>query len=86
MSTELRVLIAEDDPHIRDGLRELLESEGYDVDSAADGDEALAFWEETGPDLIILDVMMPKKKRLRRLPYHTQAGPEDPDHHAYGQG
>ena len=57
----MKVLIAEDDPLIRQGLCELLEDEGYTVVAAADGLEALELFAQENPDFICLDVMMPGK-------------------------
>ena len=56
-----RVLAAEDDAAILTGLVDLLEQEGFSVDTAFDGAEALAKWSAARPDLILLDVMMPEK-------------------------
>lgn len=53
--------MAEDDPHIRTGLTDTLESEGYQVIGADDGNEALDAFERETPDLVLLDVMMPGK-------------------------
>jgi DNA-binding response OmpR family regulator len=53
-----KILIADDNPEIREVLGILLKSEGYDVIEAVDGDDAVLKAEEA-PDLIILDVMMP---------------------------
>jgi len=53
--------VAEDDPHIRTGLTDTLESEGYQVIGADDGNEALDLFERETPDLVLLDVMMPGK-------------------------
>jgi CheY-like chemotaxis protein len=53
-----RILVVDDDPDFVRAARIVLEREGYTVDSAADGDEALARIAECRPDLIILDVMM----------------------------
>jgi len=53
------ILVAEDDIHIRLGLTDTLESEGYEVIAAGDGREALKVFEQTSPDLVLLDVMMP---------------------------
>jgi DNA-binding response OmpR family regulator len=59
----MNVLIAEDDPHIREGLVEILEAEGYRVTTAADGRAALQHWHTrqgaTRPDFVLLDIMMP---------------------------
>lgn len=53
-----RILFADDDGEIREVVRILLEGEGYHVDEAADGAEAVAMADDSY-DLIILDVMMP---------------------------
>ena len=54
------ILIAEDDPNILLSLRYLLERAGHGVRTATDGEAALAAVRERAPDLILLDVMMPK--------------------------
>ncbi|TBL70907.1 response regulator transcription factor [Paenibacillus thalictri] len=56
----IKILIADDEPNIRDVCMRYLEREGYRVLTAEDGEEALRVWREEAPDLIILDVMMPK--------------------------
>ncbi|MEL6611339.1 MAG: response regulator transcription factor [Bacteroidota bacterium] len=53
------ILIVEDEPAMRDGLRDNLEFEGYDVDTANDGEAGLAALRSTRYDLCLLDVMMP---------------------------
>ena len=55
------ILVAEDDIHIRTGLTDTLESEGYQVIEADDGNEALNAFKQETPDLVLLDVMMPGK-------------------------
>lgn len=55
-----RVLIIEDDPDIRAAIGEALAAEGYDVEGAADGLEGLAAAREHAPNLILLDLMMPR--------------------------
>ncbi len=54
------VLIAEDEPHIVESLSFILSREGFDVTSAADGEAAFQSLSENCPDLMILDVMLPK--------------------------
>ena len=54
------VLIVDDDPGLRAFVRARLELEGYAVREAASADEGLAALEEGAPDLILLDVMMPR--------------------------
>ena len=53
------VLVVDDDPPIRRMLQRTLASEGYRVEAAADGGEALAAVERSVPDLLVLDVAMP---------------------------
>lgn len=53
------IIVADDEPAIREGLSALLESEGYSVRTAADGKEAVRLHGERRPDLVLLDVMMP---------------------------
>ncbi|MCG8683518.1 MAG: response regulator transcription factor [Desulfobacterales bacterium] len=55
------ILVAEDDIHIRTGLTDTLESEGYKVIQVGDGQKALEKFELERPDLVLLDVMMPEK-------------------------
>lgn len=67
------ILIVDDYADIRDTLRYILEAAGYDVATAADGLDALKKLEEISPDLIIMDMMMPRMdgyqfiQELRRL-------------------
>jgi two-component system OmpR family response regulator len=54
-----KILIVDDDPHIRELARVFLKNEGYDTDEASDGLEALSKLETTKIDLVVLDIMMP---------------------------
>jgi two-component system alkaline phosphatase synthesis response regulator PhoP len=56
-----RVLLVEDEAALRLGLSDRLESEGYEVAAAADGEEGFALAREGAFDLIVLDVMLPGK-------------------------
>ncbi|WP_203247455.1 response regulator transcription factor [Sporosarcina beigongshangi] len=56
---KFKVLVADDDQDIRDGIEIYLKNEGYDVLKAADGQEALALLEANEVHLLILDIMMP---------------------------
>lgn len=56
-----KILIADDEPDILEIIQYNLEREGYDASTAKDGDEALVKAKQLQPDLIILDIMMPKK-------------------------
>ena len=56
----MRILVADDEPHIRELVRLYLSKEGYDVEFAANGPEALEKALRLQPDLVVLDLMMPK--------------------------
>lgn len=60
MSSGKRILVVEDDPSISMGLQMNLEAEGYLVELAEDGEHGLRRAREFKPDLIVLDVMLPK--------------------------
>lgn len=55
----MKILIAEDELYIREGLRDLLEGEGYITVLAEDGNRALEMFESEQPDLVLLDIMIP---------------------------
>lgn len=69
----MKILIAEDDTHTREALREVLSMEGYEVITASDGLQAVDFFRASRPDFVCLDVMMPGQngyevcKQIRRL-------------------
>ncbi|MCI7642873.1 MAG: response regulator transcription factor [Lentisphaeria bacterium] len=56
----VKILLAEDDQNIRSGLKDALELEEFEVIEAGDGVAALATYESAAPDLILLDIMMPR--------------------------
>jgi two-component system response regulator MprA len=58
--TRPRVLVVDDDKAVRESLRRSLEFNGYDVSLAADGAEALATLGSAHPDVVVMDVMMPR--------------------------
>jgi DNA-binding response OmpR family regulator len=68
-----QILVVDDDPTLRETLGEVLTDEGYDVQTAADGHEALERLRDWSADLVIIDVMMPvmdafafRSEQLRR--------------------
>ncbi len=56
----MKILIAEDEPSLRENLQWMLELEGFEVLAASDGREALALVGAHKPDLVLTDVMMPE--------------------------
>ncbi|WP_339712260.1 phosphate regulon transcriptional regulator PhoB [uncultured Sneathiella sp.] len=72
----MKILVVEDEPAMVELLRYNLESEGFDVATAHDGDEAMLALEEEQPDMLLLDWMLPKVsgieicRRLRRDQRH----------------
>ena len=69
---EKRILLVDDDREIVESMRIALEAEGYEILVARDGNQGLAMAEREDPDLVILDMMMPKRsgflvlEKLRR--------------------
>lgn len=60
MNTPIKVLVVDDDQNIRDSILELLTLEGYQVDSAANGKEALEKLSSLKPDVVLTDYLMPE--------------------------
>ncbi|MYK74531.1 MAG: response regulator transcription factor, partial [Acidimicrobiaceae bacterium] len=54
------MLVVDDEPSYREGLQVALGAEGFVVDVAADGEEALAMFEALEPEIVLLDVMLPR--------------------------
>ena len=71
-ATGKRILLVDDDTEIVDSMKIALESKGYQIIVARDGNQGLALAEREDPDLMILDMMMPKRsgflvlEKLRR--------------------
>lgn len=62
-----RVLVVDDDEQVRGLLRKELASAGYDVEVAADGDEAIRLQRSKPSDVVILDMYMPEKEGVETL-------------------
>ncbi len=60
-TSDKRILLVDDDAEIIESLRFALEAKGYDVLVARDGNQGLAMAEREDPDLVVLDMMMPKR-------------------------
>jgi DNA-binding response OmpR family regulator len=60
MGTSAKILVVDDDPDMRETLQMILESAGYAVVMAEDGEHCLSKLKEEQPDLLILDLLMPR--------------------------
>ena len=76
-----RILVVEDDQFLRELYQELLSDEGYNVEVSANGEDGLTNMRNGGYDLVLLDIMLPKKDgldiltELRANPPTKQNGP-----------
>jgi len=74
LSSQPCVLIVEDHDSLRLLLRQMLENQSYHVEEAADGVQALVIFQQSHPDIVLLDVMLPDLdgfevcRQLRQLP------------------
>lgn len=74
-----KILVVEDDQLLREFYQELLTSEGYLADAAPDGESALAKIQNQEYDLILLDIMLPKKDGVEILRELKTKGPKKKD-------
>ena len=58
---DTKILVIEDEVALSDTIRAYFETEGYDVKVAADGSEGISFFKMYDPDIVILDITLPKK-------------------------
>lgn len=81
MATGEKILVVEDDFVLKDLYVELLTDEGYEVDSAVDGEEGLEKIQRGGWDLVLLDIILPKidglqiMERIKKSPPKEKNGP-----------
>ena len=90
-----KVLIIDDDHEIVSSVRAVLEAKGYRIVTASDGNAGLAAYERENPDLIVVDMMMPKKsgflviekikRRSEKLPMIMITANEGSRHRAYAE-
>ncbi len=76
--TGKRILVVDDDRAVRDSLRRSLQFNGYEVETAADGAEALARVPSVRPDAIVMDVLMPRLDGLETTRALRHAGSQLP--------
>ena len=75
MPSKKSILVIDDDPDVVASIRMILESAGYAVDSALDGDTGLAKMRAAKPDMVILDVMMRKETEGFHVSYEIKNDP-----------
>lgn len=63
----IRVLVVDDDPSLRETVRDRLVFQGWDIHTASDGREALGLVARTTPDVVLLDIYMPRMDGLTTL-------------------
>jgi two-component system response regulator AtoC len=78
MAERFRVLVIDDDPGIRDYLETLASRQGYDVVAVGDGEEALSTLDQSRPDIVTLDAVLPGMDGLEILRHLKQRLPEVP--------
>lgn len=74
-----KILVVEDEVYLRDLYVDILKKEGYNVDFAAEGEEALAKMKAGGYDLVLLDIMLPKMDGIQILKKLKQEKPQKPN-------
>lgn len=74
-----RILVVEDDLFLRELYSDILTQEGYKVESAQDGEEALGKIKVGGYDLILLDIIMPKMDGLEVMRQIQTTPPQNPN-------
>jgi CheY-like chemotaxis protein len=63
----MRILVADDDEAVRTATSQILQDEGYEVATAADGDELLRKYREQRADLVLCDLFMPGKDGIQAI-------------------
>ena len=83
-----KILVVDDDPNVQRLLQYTLKQEGYDVVIAGDGAEGFRLWGAEAPDLVLLDVMLPKLDGYQvatKIREQEAGGVARADHHAHGR-
>jgi CheY-like chemotaxis protein len=73
-----RILVVDDNEEFRASIKDLLETNGYDVVLAVDGEDGIRLFEQQGCDLVVCDVFMPKKDGLETITEILRISPATP--------
>jgi CheY-like chemotaxis protein len=73
-----RVLVIDDDPHVRLTLSAMLMRFGFDVTVASDGLEGMRLFREVTPDLVVTDIIMPNQEGIATIAQAKQHSPRTP--------
>jgi DNA-binding response OmpR family regulator len=72
----VKILVVDDEPVIRDSLRDVLQAEGYQIDCAENGEAAIEALKQADYDLMLLDIRMPGMSGIEVLQYAGQIAPD----------
>jgi DNA-binding response OmpR family regulator len=78
--TNKKILVVEDELFLRELYVQILKDAGYMIDQASDGDEALIKMSEGGYDLVLLDIVLPKRDGIQILKELQKTPPKNPNH------
>lgn len=76
MSKKIKIVVADDNPGIRQTFSDLLAEEGYQVETVSNGYQLLDYLRDNSADLVILDLMMPEKDGLETISALRSIAPE----------
>ncbi len=76
MTKTVHVLVADDNPNIRQTLKDILTEKGYTVETVNDGYELLGHLKKRAPDVLILDLIMPQKDGIEVFAAVRRVSPE----------
>jgi DNA-binding NtrC family response regulator len=71
-----KILVVDDDKHVRGFLKDFLNVKGFDLRTASDGEEGLKVYHQFRPDLVVTDIFMPRKSGFQLV---AELRAEDPD-------
>lgn len=76
MGSKAKIIVVDDDKDVRDGIRLVLETCGYDVDTASDGEKGILLIESSPFDIAVIDLYMPRKEGIEMIMELRSAYPD----------